>query len=56
MTDEPQHPGDVDQAYLIPNETAQGAYQVLARKYRPTTFEDLVGQETLVRTLTNAIG
>ncbi|WP_422368890.1 DNA polymerase III subunit gamma/tau [Pelagibius sp.] len=30
-------------------------YRVLARKYRPTTFEDLVGQEALVRTLTNAI-
>jgi DNA polymerase III subunit gamma/tau len=31
-----------------------GAYQVLARKYRPTRFEDLVGQEAMVRTLTNA--
>ena len=31
------------------------AYQVLARKYRPTTFDDLVGQDTVVRTLTNAI-
>ncbi|HVY88644.1 MAG TPA: DNA polymerase III subunit gamma/tau [Hyphomonadaceae bacterium] len=31
-----------------------GAYQVLARKYRPTTFKDLVGQEAMVRTLTNA--
>ncbi len=31
-----------------------GAYQVLARKYRPRTFEDLVGQEAMVRTLTNA--
>ena len=30
-------------------------YRVLARKYRPTTFADLVGQEALVRTLTNAI-
>ncbi|OFX11924.1 MAG: DNA polymerase III subunit gamma/tau [Alphaproteobacteria bacterium RIFOXYD12_FULL_60_8] len=28
---------------------------MLARKYRPTTFEALVGQEALVRTLTNAI-
>ncbi len=32
-----------------------GAYQVLARKYRPTTFGQLVGQDALVRTLTNAI-
>jgi DNA polymerase-3 subunit gamma/tau len=29
-------------------------YRVLARKYRPQTFSDLVGQEVLVRTLTNA--
>lgn len=31
------------------------AYQVLARKYRPTTFAEMIGQEGLVRTLTNAI-
>ena len=31
------------------------AYRVLARKYRPATFGDLIGQDTLVRTLTNAI-
>ncbi|MDI1325200.1 MAG: DNA polymerase III subunit gamma/tau [Brevundimonas sp.] len=30
------------------------AYTVLARKYRPHTFEDLIGQEAMVRTLTNA--
>jgi DNA polymerase-3 subunit gamma/tau len=30
------------------------AYRVLARKYRPTTFEDMIGQEALVRTLRNA--
>ena len=30
-------------------------YQVLARKYRPTNFDDLVGQQALVRTLTNAL-
>ncbi|NNM55755.1 DNA polymerase III subunit gamma/tau [Acidocella sp.] len=30
------------------------AYRVLARKYRPTTFKDLIGQEALVRTLRNA--
>ncbi len=34
--------------------TDGGGYQVLARKYRPRTFEDLVGQEPMVRTLTNA--
>ncbi len=30
------------------------AYVVLARKYRPQRFEDLIGQEAMVRTLTNA--
>ncbi|MEP3046947.1 MAG: DNA polymerase III subunit gamma/tau [Roseibium sp.] len=30
------------------------AYRVLARKYRPKTFEDLVGQEPMVQTLENA--
>jgi DNA polymerase III subunit gamma/tau len=30
------------------------AYVVLARKYRPQRFEDLIGQEAMVRTLNNA--
>ncbi|MEE2980463.1 MAG: DNA polymerase III subunit gamma/tau, partial [Pseudomonadota bacterium] len=30
-------------------------YRVLARKYRPAAFAELIGQEALVRTLTNAI-
>jgi len=30
------------------------AYTVIARKYRPKSFEDLIGQEAMVRTLTNA--
>jgi DNA polymerase-3 subunit gamma/tau len=33
---------------------AKPAYQVLARKYRPETFADLVGQDAMVRTLKNA--
>ena len=33
----------------------QEEFRVLARKYRPQVFDDLIGQETLVRTLTNAI-
>ncbi len=33
---------------------SQTAYKVLARKYRPQTFEDLIGQEAMVRTLKNA--
>ena len=42
MTEEPQ------------SMSAQG-YRVLARKYRPKNFADLIGQEAMVRTLTNAI-
>ncbi len=33
---------------------AAAAYRVLARKYRPTHFDDLIGQDGLVRTLRNA--
>lgn len=32
-----------------------GAYRVLARKYRPQTFAELIGQDAMVRTLANAI-
>jgi DNA polymerase-3 subunit gamma/tau len=30
-------------------------YRVLARKYRPSNFAEMIGQDALVRTLTNAI-
>ncbi|MEW6645195.1 MAG: DNA polymerase III subunit gamma/tau [Pseudomonadota bacterium] len=33
---------------------APRGYRVLARKYRPTTFTDLIGQEAMVRTVSNA--
>lgn len=36
-------------------EEKQEQYVVLARKYRPQNFEDLLGQDALVQTLTNAI-
>jgi DNA polymerase-3 subunit gamma/tau len=36
------------------SDTPTPVYQVLARKYRPETFVDLVGQEAMVRTLKNA--
>src|SRR5690242_11945439 len=36
------------------SDTAQ-PYRVLARKYRPQTFAELIGQEPMVRTLANAI-
>ncbi|PVB61333.1 DNA polymerase III subunit gamma/tau [Labrenzia sp. 011] len=43
----------VDQDAVKPA-SQDGAYRVLARKYRPKTFEDLVGQEPMVQTLENA--
>jgi len=36
------------------SDTTNQSYQVLARKYRPETFADLVGQDAMVRTLKNA--
>jgi DNA polymerase-3 subunit gamma/tau len=33
---------------------APGSYRVLARKYRPSNFDDLIGQDAMVRTISNA--
>src|SRR5713101_5710596 len=33
---------------------SDGSYRVLARKYRPATFDDLIGQDAMVRTVSNA--
>lgn len=38
-----------------PKEEKSVPYRVLARKYRPQNFDDLIGQDALVRTLKNAI-
>src|SRR5882757_6555209 len=38
-----------------PQPAKPAAYRVLARKYRPTTFAEMIGQDALVRTLTNAM-
>jgi DNA polymerase-3 subunit gamma/tau len=56
---------DADISGAIPNEqpglgvapsaaTPAPGYRVLARKYRPATFDDLIGQEAMVRTISNA--
>ncbi|KAB0267597.1 DNA polymerase III subunit gamma/tau [Microvirga brassicacearum] len=50
LNDEPALPGFP----LEPPAAAGSPYRVLARKYRPRTFEDLIGQEAMVRTLSNA--
>src|ERR1700681_465760 len=52
---------DADQEAMFPDLSAAAkaaaplGYRVLARKYRPTTFAQLIGQDAVVRTLTNAI-
>jgi DNA polymerase-3 subunit gamma/tau len=38
----------------LPEPVHATPYRVLARKYRPTIFDDLIGQEAMVRTLRNA--
>ncbi len=42
-------------ADLMPTSSPAAHYRVLARKYRPTMFSELIGQAAVVRTLTNAI-
>jgi len=48
----------VDNDSSVPPSTSgdseSAVYQVLARKYRPSTFSGLIGQDVLVRTLSNA--
>ena len=39
---------------MASSDTDNGGYRVLARKYRPRTFDQLIGQEVMVRTLANA--
>jgi DNA polymerase-3 subunit gamma/tau len=40
---------------IAPAPNGQGtSYRVLARKYRPSTFADLIGQDAMVRTVSNA--
>ena len=50
--------GEMEPAPLAPAPLAPGstpaAYRVLARKYRPKSFEELIGQDLMVRILTNA--
>ena len=48
-------PSDPVQAGLGLGVNAPAAsYRVLARKYRPSNFDDLIGQEAMVRTISNA--
>ncbi|WP_051609335.1 DNA polymerase III subunit gamma/tau [Fodinicurvata fenggangensis] len=51
MTDRPATPTPQDAA----TSDSKSPYLVLARKYRPQSFADMIGQDALVRTLKNAI-
>ncbi len=54
--DTPAPPSDDQGGFDLGGADAAGgnAYRVLARKYRPTSFDNLIGQEALVRTVSNA--
>src|SRR5512141_1804904 len=43
-----------DQGLGATPEAPAGGYRVLARKYRPASFPDLIGQDAMVRTISNA--
>jgi len=43
-----------DQAAPLATVDAASGYRVLARRYRPSTFTDLIGQDAMVRTVSNA--
>jgi DNA polymerase-3 subunit gamma/tau len=48
-------PSGTEQAGLaLGGDAPAASYRVLARKYRPSTFDDLIGQEAMVRTVSNA--
>ena len=59
MSDEPEINERDDATFSMFGDAEMGeqkdeGYQVLARKYRPRLFSDLIGQEAMVRTLKNA--
>jgi DNA polymerase-3 subunit gamma/tau len=54
--DEDESPGlGLDLPEVPPPAPPSGAYRVLARKYRPQSFDELIGQDAMVTTLGNAI-
>src|SRR4030095_3481884 len=55
MTDAGAPPPEVQGAFVLgAAPDAAKPYRVLARKYRPSSFDDLIGQEAMVRTVSNA--
>ena len=54
MNDTPNQMPDTTGLALPGIEAPAAPYRVLARKYRPQNFDDLIGQDAMVRTLRNA--
>jgi DNA polymerase III subunit gamma/tau len=52
--DEPPMQSAAGTAMQQQGPVTHGSYRVLARKYRPATFHDLIGQDPMVRTVSNA--
>src|SRR5689334_14419583 len=50
----PSQPDGDQSGFDLGGAPEAGAYRVLARKYRPASFEDLIGQDAVVRTVSNA--
>ena len=53
--DEPESPGLGLDLPEMPQAAPVSPYRVLARKYRPQSFSELIGQDAMVQTLANAI-
>ena len=53
--DEPESPGLGLDLPEVPQKVTASPYRVLARKYRPQNFSELIGQDAMVQTLANAI-
>ena len=51
----PDQSGAAASSVSSPPSSQDAAYRVLARKYRPSNFDELIGQDSLVQTLSNAL-
>jgi DNA polymerase-3 subunit gamma/tau len=54
MNDTPNREPPAEPGLDLGLSDAGASYRVLARKYRPSTFDDLIGQDAMVRTISNA--
>jgi DNA polymerase-3 subunit gamma/tau len=54
MNDAPKREPSAEPGLDLGGVDTAASYRVLARKYRPSTFDDLIGQDAMVRTISNA--